>query len=108
MRRYLETLTDDRLELPLRYTNTRGQAIELPLWTILIHVINHGTQSRAEAGIALAGMGQSPGDLDFSLFLRQKAGDQNRVPLPAVLYVHQRQSAFNIPPPAWIHLPAIH
>jgi hypothetical protein len=34
-------------------------------------VVNHGTQSRAEAGIALTLFDQSPGDLDMILFFRE-------------------------------------
>ena len=42
------------------------------LWNLLAHVVNHGTQFRGEAGVALAAYGQSPGDLDLLLFFREK------------------------------------
>jgi uncharacterized damage-inducible protein DinB len=38
----------------------------------LVHMVNHGTQFRAEAGIALTAYGQSPGDLDLLLYFREK------------------------------------
>jgi uncharacterized damage-inducible protein DinB len=38
----------------------------------LAHVVNHGTQSRSEAAVLLTEYGQSPGDLDLILFLREQ------------------------------------
>lgn len=35
----------------------------------IMHVLNHGTQHRSEAAAILTGYGQSPGELDFHLFL---------------------------------------
>ena len=68
---YLNTLDDDDLNHPIRYTNTRGKVFESTLWHILVHVFNHGTQFRSEAAVALTGYGQSPGDLDLILYLRE-------------------------------------
>jgi uncharacterized damage-inducible protein DinB len=41
------------------------------LWHLLVHVLNHGTQHRSEAALLLTSYGQSPGDLDLILFLRE-------------------------------------
>lgn len=70
MRAYLATLTDADLRGTVHYQTTKGVSYEQTLWHILAHVVNHGTQSRAEAGIALMAFGQSPGDLDMSLYFR--------------------------------------
>jgi uncharacterized damage-inducible protein DinB len=40
------------------------------LWECLAHVVNHGTQHRSEAAMILTHFGQSPGDLDFTFYLR--------------------------------------
>lgn len=71
MRAYLATLADSDLSGSLHYTNTRGQPFETPLWQILAHVVNHGTQFRSEAGVALTELGYSPGDTDLIFFLRE-------------------------------------
>ena len=70
MRAYLAGLTDDDLTATIQYTRTEGVQLETPLWQILLHVINHGTQSRSEAAVLLTQFGHSPGDLDYMIFLR--------------------------------------
>jgi uncharacterized damage-inducible protein DinB len=47
------------------YTDTQGDAHSVPLWQLVMHVINHGTHHRAEAGWLLGQAGHSPGDLDL-------------------------------------------
>jgi uncharacterized damage-inducible protein DinB len=37
----------------------------IPSWQMLAHVVNHGTQHRAEAAALLTSAGRSPGDLDI-------------------------------------------
>ncbi len=71
MRSYLATLSDGDLQRAVRYTNTRRVPYETVLWQILAHVVNHGTQFRSEAGVALTEFGHSPGDVDFIFFVRQ-------------------------------------
>jgi uncharacterized damage-inducible protein DinB len=53
------------------YKTTRGVNYETILWQVLVHVVNHGTQFRGEAGGLLSQYGQSPGDLDLIAFLRE-------------------------------------
>jgi uncharacterized damage-inducible protein DinB len=43
-----------------------GAAFEgVPVWQMLVHVINHGTQHRAEAAALLTAHNRSPGELDM-------------------------------------------
>ena len=72
MRAFLAGLTDADLDRTIRYTADSGDVRERVLWHCLLHVANHGTQHRAEAAAMLTAYGQSPGDLDMTLFLLER------------------------------------
>jgi uncharacterized damage-inducible protein DinB len=72
MRTYLKSLTDEALNRTVSYKTTKGVPYENVLWNLLVHVVNHGTQFRSEAAVALTSYGQSPGDLDLLLYFREK------------------------------------
>ena len=40
---------------------------------MLVHVVNHGTQHRAEAAALLTGEGRPPGELDLINFAEERA-----------------------------------
>ena len=73
MRSFLRSLTDERLAQSFEYKTTKGVPQSSILWQVLAHVVNHGTQFRAEAAVALTVEGHSPGDLDLLFFMRQSA-----------------------------------
>jgi len=73
MRGFLASLSDENLNSKLPYKTTKGVPFENVLWHLLVHVVNHGTQFRGEAAVALTEYGQSPGDLDLLAFLRERA-----------------------------------
>jgi uncharacterized damage-inducible protein DinB len=73
MRAYASGLTDEALRGLVRYTTPAGILRERVLWHCLLHVVNHGTQHRSEAALILTNYGQSPGDLDFTLFLNTRS-----------------------------------
>jgi uncharacterized damage-inducible protein DinB len=70
VRGYVEGLTDQDLMRTIAYTNTRGLAFENQAWQLLVQMMNHGTQHRAEAALQLTAFSRSPGDLDFTFYLR--------------------------------------
>ncbi len=73
MQAYLGTLDDAAVENSVSYVNKAGIRREQVLWRFLYHVVNHGTQHRSESAALLTSFGQSPGDLDFTRFLAQRA-----------------------------------
>ncbi len=72
MRAFLGSLTDERLDDTVRYQVSEGNYRQRPLWHCLYHVVNHGTQHRSEAAAMLTDYGQSPGGLDFTVFMNER------------------------------------
>jgi uncharacterized damage-inducible protein DinB len=69
MRAYLTSLREDDLEKGVSYPINGGKTRTRILWHCLFHLVNHGAQHRSEAAALLTRYGQSPGDLDFGIFL---------------------------------------
>ncbi len=70
---FFASLTDERVEATLSYEDQYGTPNQQPLWQLMAHLLNHGTQFRAEAAVRLTQLGQSPGDLDLIVWLRALA-----------------------------------
>jgi uncharacterized damage-inducible protein DinB len=68
---FIARLTDEEVARPVSYQSVDGTRYAHPLGEQMAHVINHGTQFRAEAAVALTAFGFSPGDLDLIRYLRE-------------------------------------
>lgn len=52
MRAYIQAQTAESLQSPITYSNFRGETFHVPLWQMMVHVVNHETHHRGElAGI---------------------------------------------------------
>jgi uncharacterized damage-inducible protein DinB len=69
MRAYLATLNDADLARVVEYAGTDGAKFRRPLWQILTHVVNHGTQHRSEVALYLTNFDRSPGNMDMTAYL---------------------------------------
>ncbi len=48
----------------------------VPVWQMLVHVVNHGTQHRSESAALLTAEGRSPGDLDLIEYAEELAAQE--------------------------------
>jgi uncharacterized damage-inducible protein DinB len=71
---FVASLTEERLGSELEYTSTEGGRHRRVLWETLVHLVNHGTQHRAEAAATLTQWGRSPGDIDLIVYLNEGRG----------------------------------
>ena len=69
---HIDALTDADVTRPLTYTTMDGTAYTQPMGYQMAHLVNHGTQFRAEAAVALTAMDRSPGEFDLIFFLRRR------------------------------------
>ena len=72
MRAYLATLSDSDLSDTISYSTPKGRAITSTRWHTMIHMINHGTQHRAELALLLTELGHSPGSIDLNVFIAER------------------------------------
>ena len=69
IRAFLDSLREESLGEPRVDRMPGGKARTMMLWDMMAHVVNHGTQHRSEAAMALTALGRSPGDLDLLDFV---------------------------------------
>lgn len=67
---YLQDLTDARLNEVVSYDSVRFGLVDLIPWQVLLHVINHGTDHRAQLMATLHRLGAPTFDQDLWFFLR--------------------------------------
>jgi uncharacterized damage-inducible protein DinB len=71
---FVARLTEEKLSSELEYTSTEGGRHKRVLWETMAHLVNHGTQHRAEAAAMLTALGHSPGDIDMIVYLNEHRG----------------------------------
>lgn len=76
LRGYAAALSDDELSRVIDI-EWQGDSYRYTPWKILMHLANHGTQHRAEIGIALQALNASPGDLDLDDFYFEWRNDDH-------------------------------
>jgi len=71
---FVAGLTDEKLRSEIAYTSTEGGRHKRVLWETMAHLVNHGTQHRAEAAAMLTAQGHSPGDIDLIVYFNEQRG----------------------------------
>ncbi len=77
MRAFIDAITDKQLDGEMIYRTTSGRELTAPYWQVLLHVVNHGTQHRAEAAVLLTALDRSPGDIDLIVYVREKQAERH-------------------------------
>ena len=70
MTAYLRDSDTAELDRKVHYTNTQGQPFSTPVWQILLHVLNHATEHRAQVSTMLAALAISHPGMDMITFWR--------------------------------------
>lgn len=71
-RAYIKHLTNDRLRVSIFYQTTKGVQQEQPVWQILLHLANHGTDHRAQILAMLHQLGAQTVEQDLILYFRER------------------------------------
>ncbi|MBE2183661.1 MAG: DinB family protein [Anaerolineae bacterium] len=71
VRAAVEGLKPEELDEYVVYRNTQGEEFSEPLWQILLHVINHSTDHRAQTLAMIHQMGGTTVEQDFIRYVRR-------------------------------------
>lgn len=77
MRRYTDRLTDEQLTGTITYRTTNGKSMHESRLGILLHVINHGTDHRAQILSLLHHFGAPTLEQDMIVYLRESQAAQS-------------------------------
>jgi uncharacterized damage-inducible protein DinB len=71
---FVAALDEAALNTVIHYRNSREEPMAYPLWQIMLHQVNHGTQHRSEVAVLLTEYGHSPGWMDLNIYLDARKG----------------------------------
>lgn len=75
MEAFLAGLTDqDCLRAITQVSGRTGQESTSPLWLLMTQAVTHHMQHRSEIALQITQLGHSPGDLDVTLYFREREG----------------------------------
>jgi len=66
-------LSDDELNAELQLGAPGSPTVPVPLWKLMLHVANHGTQHRSEIATMLTEHDCSPGTLDMLYYVMEQS-----------------------------------
>lgn len=69
---YIAGLTESDLASELKYRNTKGRTLEMPMVYLLGHVFNHATHHRGQVSTALTQAGLEAPVMDLPYFLMER------------------------------------
>lgn len=72
--RYLDTLTQEDLDVQISYTNQQGRPFQTQVADILIHVALHGSYHRGQIAMAIRSGGGAPVNTDYIAYVRTGGG----------------------------------
>ena len=75
LRKFVGGLTDEGLAKPTAMPefSERMKGVDLPLWQVMLQIIEHGIHHRAEIQSALTGLGHPVQDLDYIIYEADRA-----------------------------------
>ena len=69
---FLRALSQERLEADIDYFNLQGEPVTLPLWQLMLHMINHSSYHRGQVTTMLRQVGAKPVSTDLVGFYREQ------------------------------------
>lgn len=73
VQRFLGELGPDGPARTVRYTTRTGEVQEMPVWQIVLQMVNHGTHHRAELADMLTRVGLAPPATDYTVYCQEQA-----------------------------------
>ncbi|HZS49372.1 MAG TPA: DinB family protein [Bryobacterales bacterium] len=74
---WAEKLSASDWDRVIQYRNTKGAALENPVWQIILHLINHDSYHRGQVTTMLRQLGANPVSTDLIAYYRSLASRQS-------------------------------